>query len=588
MKNLIFFLFIVAINLLWINSIIAISADIGTNMDTVILASSDDPYYSLAEEISATERIPVYQSFEDAAGVKPVYLLWVIAPEKLSEKVLMSFSQELNHLHTSISVGIISGKTLTDAAGLWKGSFQIPGGNFTIINGTKGSNGNKIKPEIITGSDTQIKKIELTKHNLVDVLQSTKVIQISLEGAAGLWFDKHLGITVKSTDIPKLNSSVIQCYGCSTFRPWKKDSIALECISKGALAYCGFIYPSVAGTRFGDYTDITMLHTWEKFPLGHLVQLQNHAAIQSYAKGTHYFMFGDPRIYCDSEIPYETISDKINEGTRIIKLSGVKSGLIPIYIKDGADYDYIDISGLTSSALDSTYFNSRLQMIDINNDKYIIIDNKKDMVTIEMKKEKSFFRTILANTVSFLDLTITKNQDSILPMVLAVPVLILLATGLLRKRYSRRRLTAALIFGAAAASIALLYVLIRKDNLIVSNIPVSINWFYICSIFIFTGYGELKYSKAKKPAGKIIAVLVANFNALFTFIVFAGVILINMAVAGEITGIDKPGYPWVFAFKELTAGSVFIFAAYYLFNKLLLFPGKQNKHQGGMDFETGK
>ncbi len=575
MKNLISIL-LIAIALFCLNSTTAY-ASTESDADTVILASTDDPYYSLAEEISLTEGISVYQTFEDTMEAKPVFLLWVISPENLSESVLMDFSNAMNGLDTFISVGIISGKTIDDARSLWKGSSQVPGNDFAIINGTKK---HKIEPEIIYGSNAEVASMELTMVNILTVLQNAEAIQISLEGAAGLWFDKSLGITVKSADIPELNACVIQNYGCSTFKPWEENSIALECISKGAIAYCGFLYSSVAGTRFGDYTDISTIYTWDKYPLGHLVQIQNHAAMQSYAVTSHYFMLGDPRLYCSSEAPYEILSDEASGDTRTIKLSNVKSGLIPIYIEDGAGYDSISIPGLTYSIMDSAYSNSRLQMIDINDDKYIVINNDSSSVTIEMQKKASLFQTISSNSISFLDSIITKNQGSNLSILLMVPVLILFIIGLKRKRYMDRELIAALIFGAAAALMGLSYILMRSDNIVVTNIPIKVNWFYICGIFIFTGYGELLYVRAKKPTGKIVAILAANLNAFVTLIVFAVAMFVALLLVGNTFGINKPGYPWLFTLKELSAGGIIMFAAYYLFNKLPLFRKKLEQSSG--------
>ncbi|MGB8451655.1 MAG: hypothetical protein WCD89_04915 [Anaerocolumna sp.] len=236
----------------------AFAAGDETSTEMVILSASDDPYYSLAEEVSDAEGSPIYQTFENAAEAKPVFLLWVVAPENLSESVLMDFSAKLKKLDSSISVGIISGRTIEDARGLWKGSTQALVSDYAIINGTKE---NKIAPQIISGGDGQSVIRELTMENIQTVLQNSAAIQISLEGVAGSWFDQSLGITVKSEDIPELDGCIIQNYGCSTFIPWAENSIALQCISKGASAYCGFIYPSIAGTRFGDYTDISIIYT---------------------------------------------------------------------------------------------------------------------------------------------------------------------------------------------------------------------------------------------------------------------------------------------------------------------------------------
>ncbi len=565
MKRLVFLILLAVI--FSMSGTTSIAAGNETFAETVIFSLSDDPYYTLAEEISETEGISIYQTFKDVAEARPVFLLWVVAPENLSENVLMDFSAKLKELGTSISVGIISGKTINSARELWKGSSQIPVNNYAIINGTKK---NKIEPQIICSGDGQTDNIELTKDNILTAMQNSDTVQISLEGAAGSWFDQSMDITVKSESIPELDGCIIQNYGCNTFRPWAENSIAFACVNKGASAYCGFVYSSVAGTRFGDYTDISTIYTWDKFPLGHLIQLQNHAAMQSYANVLHYFMLGDPRIYCRSEAPYEIVSDETSSNARIIKMSNVESGLIPIYIEDGAGYDYIRIQGLTSSVLDSNNFNSRLQMIDINEDKYIVIDNDSEMLTIELQRQAPFFQTVANNILCFLDSIFTQNQGSSQPMLFALPFFTLFMTGLIRKRYCRHQLIAALIFGAVIAGVAVTYILIRANSITVTNIPVKLNWFFITGIFIYTGYGELLYSRTKKLKGRLKAVLVANFNTLVSFLVLAGGLLVRRLIASETFSINKPGYPWFFTFEALIVGVVLYFILYYLYNKLPL------------------
>lgn len=534
-----------------------------TGSDTVILSSKDDLYYSLAEEISATEGIPIFHTLEDAAVAKPVFLLWVTEPENLTENLLVNFSKELKNLSSMISVGIISGENIEDARSLWTDVKRISNNDFVIVNGTKK---NKIDPEIIDNTGMQ----PLTKEDLLDALKRAGIIQISMEGTAESWFDQSLHITVKDTDIPDLDACIIQHYGCSTFRPWVDNSIALACIGKGAVAYCGFVYSSVAGTRFGDYTEISPLYSWDKFPLGHLVQIQNHAAMQSYADIPHYFMLGDPRIYCSSEMPYNVIRDNVADEKRRITLSGLPSGLIPIYIQDGAEFAYVSVSGLSSSSMDSKYFNRYIQMIDINNDKYLIIDNESDTITIELKKEAPALWSLTSNTVSFLDAIIMANQGSRLSILLAIPLLILLVIGITRKRYLKRDLIAGSVLAGTVSFITLCYVLIRAENIAVSNIPVSINWTFILSIFIFTGYGELLYIRAKKLKRKVLAVLTANLYTLVTFIIFAGAMVIQLVVFGGTSGINKPGYPHVFALKELLAGCVFYSLLYFIYSKIII------------------
>ena len=323
---------------------------------TVILSSQDDAYYSLAEEIADAEGLNIYTTFEEAAAVKPTFLLWVMAPENISEQVLLEFSLSMKEYSTNISTGIISGQTIDDARSLWRRGRQhlMPANDYAIVNGNGATQ--KIVPEIIVGDAiNQETTVDLSYNNLLDVLGSQSNVQITVEGTATSWFDQHADINIHAEDIPALNDTLVMHYGCSTFRPWVENSIAIACIHQGAAAYMGFIEPSIVGSRFGDYDTNGLLYTWEKFPIGHLVQVQNEASMQSYVELGHFFLLGDPRIYRQGEMPYTLIRDETSGNERVIEISNVPAGLIPVHIPNGADYTFVSINGLSSSTMNSNH-----------------------------------------------------------------------------------------------------------------------------------------------------------------------------------------------------------------------------------------
>ena len=323
--------------------------------------------------------------------IETTYLLWIASPRFLSEKSIFEFSTAINREKGNLSVGIITGKTIEDAKNLWKGAVQVPVEDYAIIIGGKTD---KIEPGIYLGSNDQLKSIPYNKENILSTLQKSDLVQISIEGAAQSWFDQTEGITIKYSELPDLHATIIQHYGCDTLRPWAENSIALQAIHNGATAYLGFVYPSITGSRFGDYTDINLLKSWENFPIGQIVQIQNHAAMQSYANSPHFFLIGDPRIYISNKMPYSITRDDVIGETRLIELSNVEKGFIPVIIKNGAGFDYVRIKGVTSSSMQEQYFNNQLQMININEDKYILFENKEDFITIELKKNAPVLWTI--------------------------------------------------------------------------------------------------------------------------------------------------------------------------------------------------
>lgn len=534
---------------------------------TVILSSSEDPYYTLAEEISQAEGIPIFGTLKEAEQVNPAYLLWVASPDTLTESMLADFAYGLKSLESSISVGVISGSDIEDARRLWAEPKQVQNQSYALINATKGYTG--IVPDIIYDDGEQTEVTDVTMDNILSTLSEAGIIQITIEGSENLWFNSELDITVYNTDIPELGPCVIQNYACNTFRPWAKSSIALACIEKGALAYCGFIYPSISGTRFGGYTSTDMINTWPQFTLGQIVQIQNQITMRSYADRPHYFMIGDPRIYCRSESPYEVVSDKKDGSDRMIELSDLEPGLVPIYIEGGAGYNFVQVQGLTAQSMDSPYANKLLEMIDINNDKYIIIDNENSNVTIELKKNVPILWTLQNLFIGFFDAIVVRNWKSNASPVAIILISLVLIIGLVKKRHTTRNLMLGAGVGAGMALIAITYILIRQDAIAITNYPVRVNWSFIAGIFMLSGYGALKFLGAKKTGGRIWAVLAANLNALFTFVILCGLVLVaKIAVEEQIAGINRPGHPYVAAGITLLVGGILYTVLYFILNKL--------------------
>jgi len=566
------------------NQIAFAETDTDSTEETVILSSKDDPYYALAEEISVAEGLPIFHTFEEAAETKPQFLLWVIASSNLIEENLIDFSIKLRNLPGSISVGIFSGQSMVDARSLWiRGGHRVIDGNdYAIINGNGASQ--RINPEITTSDGSNMNTATLTKENILDVLANTSNFQISLEGAAGLWFDQHAHIDIRSEDIPQLEDTIIMHYGCSTFRPWEDESIAISCVHQGALAYLGFIYPSIVGKRFGDYSENALIYTWEKFPVGHLVQLQSQAAMQSYMDGAHFYMLGDPRIYRQTDMPYTLVSDETNAETRKLVLADLPNGIIPVYIEGGAKYEYVNIPGVTSAEMNSNYFNRQLQMININEDKYVVLENNQEMIEIELMEKAPMFWKQSNTMVSFLDSLIVDGHNATLYTAFIGLMLVVITIRALRKRINGKHLLLGMLFGAVIVGVIYGYTLLRMDHILVTNAPISINLVFMLGVMLCTGVGLMLYFDAKTNKGKIIAIVVANLNSFVTVIIFGVVMLMKVIMMSGHLSIDKATYPWLFPLEKLILGSILYFGLFFTLNHFLYKKDKISRvemHAGG-------
>jgi len=100
---------------------------------TVALSHPDDPYYALAEEIAQSEKLRLLTSLDQALGLEPVFLLWVVSPSHLSDRILSDFGLAMRDQQAAISVGIISGSTLEQARALWQRQVSFTGRRLAAV-----------------------------------------------------------------------------------------------------------------------------------------------------------------------------------------------------------------------------------------------------------------------------------------------------------------------------------------------------------------------------------------------------------------------------------------------------------------------
>jgi hypothetical protein len=566
LENIFILLIITSILLAGFQPANSVYAD--TKSETVLLAQENDPYYALAEEIAAEEGLEIYHSVDEALKRDPVYLLWVVSPQHLSTQVMVDFSYKIKEVQGSLSVGIFSGVTLADARGLWLRArdHYIPADEYVLINGSGATQ--KYEAEIISKTENGDETvIPLSKETLIHALADNTNVQISLEGTATSWFEQHAEITIHDEDIPQLDDAVILHYGCSTFQPWEAHSIANACIQQGALAYMGFIYPSIVGNSFGSHKYNGLVYTWEKFPIGHLVAAQNKAVMQSYTDAAHFYLLGDPRIYRHPEQPYTLVRDEMDGGTRILELSNVPEGIIPVYVPDGAGYDFVSIDGVTSSSMAQPFFNRYVQMINIHGDKFILIENNQENIHIELQEKAPLLWQLSSNTVNFLDAIVVDSMHADI-YVLFLPIIgVLLLIRGLRKRLNRKHLGMAAIFGAFMALIPSLYSLLRMQAITISNAPLTFNFLFPLNTFVCVTYGLMLYLDAKSGKGKIVGLLISNMYSLFVILFFGIAMLVKLMMVGNTASVEKFTYPWLFPLEKLVLGLIIYGLLYWQMRK---------------------
>ena len=152
-----------------------------TQKDTLILAALGDPYYPLAEEMARRETLAIKDTLDEALAQDPGFILWVVSPSFLSEQVMVDAGLALRDWPSSVSVGIISGKTLEDAEALWLRASDVGGQRIFAAN-TLNPAGN-IEAELIEfGEDTVVQPLSL--ENLMQSLQVADYLTFSGHGGS--------------------------------------------------------------------------------------------------------------------------------------------------------------------------------------------------------------------------------------------------------------------------------------------------------------------------------------------------------------------------------------------------------------------
>lgn len=527
---------------------------------TVILSDSLDPYYPLALEISNAENIEIFQEQSQMNRLNPDFILWVASPGKLTEKNLAGLAQSRHEKQINIPIGIISGKKINDARYLWENRNFKPNEQFVIFNGT--SESNRIAPKILKYRYNTFDTLVLNKSNFINELKNAEYLQVSLHGAPRSWFDEQSKFEIKYNELPALKKCVIQSLACNNFRPWVENSIALESINKGAILFSGFIYSPISGSKIGGYDGLNFRYTWDEFPVGTIVQIQNQASLRTYARFPHYFMFGDPRMAFNDRPPYDVYYDSTINDRRVIKLKNAKTGFLPVKISEGENYDFISISGKIKHSSNDLFFDKRIECIDLNGNKYVLFENTSDSVTIELSKTAPLLWTIKEIILDFIDTTISLHQYTGLNIILGGLFLVLMVTGFLRGRITKSHVLRGAVISLLMATLIGALCLIRWNNINITSKELDFNVFLFVIDWFLLFSGALLFLRAKSGLSKIGASAVPFLPGYLFAIVFSLIIPaleFITQIGNERIDFMKSGYPGNVMLVEAILGSLVFF-----------------------------
>ncbi len=488
------------------------SGDLPAGCELVVLAEAGDPYSPLAEEIAAAENALLVQNLEEALACRPAFLLWVAAPGSLSEARLIEFGLAMKQQPEAISTGLITASTLEGARALWERRTQVRGQSLFIVNAANPA-AHIEEGRIMALQGEQASVQPLTKSNLTRALEAADYLTFTGHGASRyLRLDE--ATTLAAGDVPALEAAVITTGSCQTLQPWKEDSIALGFVDQGAAIYSGFVFSPNEGYLMGQFDGLPFRHTWPDFPIGHALQVQNRGTVQGFAHFPYQYLLGDPRAALQPRPPYQLVEDREEGSWRILSYQDVPAGIVPIRIAGGAAYSFVQVKGITATAEGDPFYNSRLQMADIREDKYILLAQGGGELTLRLRRQAPWYwfpTDILLDSLDDVLLFSPQAGGDIIALgFLSIP-LAWCGWQALRKHIPWRMLRSALAIGAGAAFLQGVYTLLRLNQVTIISKAVVFSPTGLAAGFLLTACGALIYFRARRLGGKVLGLLVMTF-----------------------------------------------------------------------------
>lgn len=506
---------------------------------TCVLCVTNDPYHSLALEIAEKLNTNVVTSSNTLFLEKPEMVIFVASPEVLTEKHLIELGLYFKTADYFPALGIITGSTIDKAHALWNRGEQVTQSPCYLASDIDQQG--RINPGVILRIDREpVEKISLTRANLIRILEKAGSLYWARHVSKRRWF-WHTGQgseqdrSLFPEQLPEMGPVVIHTPSCGSLYPWELDGIALGFIEKGAAAYTGHLYsPISSGFFIGHMHYFPPQYTWDGFPLGILVQVQNRSTARSVAAISSFFTLGDPRIHLTNSRPYSILEDHLLPGKRIITGHSKIRGVLPVRIEDGADYSFISIPGVSSVSYSDLFYNANIQPLKLGDVLYLLFLHNGGNFRIELRKKAPVFFSPADPVSDALDFSwivigVVNNAFAL------VFVFIFGLIFILKYRKKRKLIPflPSLIPAAMWAVFYLLYIILRVKVVTVSSYTMYLSpdqlIFGFLGSFASTAAGCMVISDARSWFGRILGgILTVLPQALLTLFYTGFIIFYNI------------------------------------------------------------
>lgn len=515
---------------------------------TVVLCLADDPYRALARDIARDEGLALVGSLEQALSARPAFLLWVVSPSRLSDRVVTTFSAALDAHPTRVSFGLITGASIESARALYWGGRQPRQGPAVSVIGEDTFS----RPLILEFKDGAPRPVASRLGGADDVigrLGRSSYVHFAGHGGSGYWaFWK--GESLQASSVPPLPPLVVSTMSCQTGRIWERGSIGLRFVDQGAAAYSGFYYSPMSGYHIGE-EDAPFRYAWPEVPLGHVVQLADEGARQSYARVAFHLLLGDPRLSLRPGPPCRFEDSGDAAGRRRVSCADAPPGLIPVRIPRGARYTFIDAAGAGSAWAGQGFFNRRIQTTVIGDDRFVLVEHRGGPLRLELREAPPLGWLALQPLVAALDDQLVVMADrrhggDLIAAVLAVVVLVPVALRAWRRRVSWPMAARALALGLAAGLLHAAYGMARQHAILVIIKPIVFSPLAPIATAVLVAEGAVLFLTARSRRGRVCAAGTAALAGWAGAIARPGIQVVSNVLIASAAGIDVWVYrvPW--------------------------------------------
>lgn len=508
--------------------------------ETVVIADPADPYYPLAEEIAAREGAPLRHSLAEASAA--AYALWVVSPARLSDQTMVDLGRHLLGDDPGPAMGIITGSTIDLARDLWQRAGQAGAVTAAAVTAANPSAGTEARIARLDGDRWTAKPLTLAE--LVATLRAADLLTFTGHGGA-TYLRLDDDTTLRAADLPALSPIVVGTASCNTLRPWEDDSIALAFVDNGAAAYAGFAYSPNEGYLIGEFDGLPFRYTWPEFPIGRVMQVQGRGALQGFAAFPYYHLLGDPRIALQAAPPYTVLQDEADGATRTLVLDA-PAGVVPVRVAGGARYAYVEATGITATAEGDPLYNSRLQMLDAGEDKFVLVEHEGGELTLRLHERPPALWTVLDPATDALDHALIyaqRNGGDVIGLLLGTVALLGALWRLRRRPLAARTLWLVGACGLAFAGLHAGYAALRLEHVTITSKAVSFGPLPVLATLVLTVASALIACTTRSWRGLVAAMLVALSPYLAAAAFGLGAMAaINLVLAGPALGTGIYNY----------------------------------------------